>query len=218
LSFDVSLNGDTAHIDSRLFGRFNIDNMVSAIAVLVAVGDSFEAASKKLQHVKSVVGRMQFVSGNSSAPTVVVDYAHTPDALRQALLSLREHCEGKLKLVFGCGGDRDEAKRPLMGAIATELADEVTITNDNPRHESKDEIVRHIKSGMADLTRVDTVFDRKQAIEQVVVHAAPNDIILVAGKGHENYQHIGDKKEAFSDIDEIKKALICRAGEGGCEP
>ncbi|ORU94342.1 MAG: UDP-N-acetylmuramoyl-L-alanyl-D-glutamate--2,6-diaminopimelate ligase [Cycloclasticus sp. symbiont of Bathymodiolus heckerae] len=218
VSFDVSLNGNSVHIQSGLFGRFNVDNLVASIAVLIAMGRPLSDATINIQKVKSVAGRMQIVSVSYSAPIVVVDYAHTPDALKLALLSLREHCSGKLKLIFGCGGNRDEAKRPLMGAIAVELADAVTITNDNPRLESAEEIVRQIKIGMSDMSRVDVVLGRQQAIEKVILGSMRDDIILVAGKGHEDYQQIGDKKIAFSDVAEVNKVLNKLAGEDGCKP
>ncbi|ORU92975.1 MAG: UDP-N-acetylmuramoyl-L-alanyl-D-glutamate--2,6-diaminopimelate ligase [Cycloclasticus sp. symbiont of Poecilosclerida sp. N] len=218
LSFDVSLNGSSARVNSSLFGRFNVDNLALTIAALVAMGESFEDALKGVQKISSVAGRMQLVSNDKLAITVVVDYAHTPDALKLALSSLREHCKGKLKLVFGCGGDRDEAKRSLMGAVAAELADEVIITNDNPRHESAEKITAQIKSGMSAFSQVETVLSREQAIHQVIMSAGLNDIILVAGKGHENHQQIRDKKLAFSDVVEAQKALRCRAGEARCKP
>lgn len=222
LSFDLSFNGQTARIHSVLFGAFNIDNIVASIAVLIAMGDEFEVAVNKAGAIKGVEGRMQRINVEGAVPTVLVDYAHTPDALRLALLSLREHCDGMLRLVFGCGGDRDEAKRPLMGAIATELADSVVITNDNPRFESASHIAEQIKAGTQAASDLNVILDRGQAINDTIALAAKSDIILVAGKGHENYQQIQDEKIAFSDIEHVKNALKARLmeqeGGNGCKP
>ncbi len=216
LSFDVSFNGCSTHVQSALLGKFNVDNLVASMAVLMAMGCAFNEAAVKIQSVTNVAGRMQVLSAGKQAPTVVVDYAHTPDALKLALLSLREHCDGALKIVFGCGGNRDEAKRSLMGSVAVELADEIIITNDNPRFESAEKIVEQIKAGMPDESGVSVVLDRALAIQTSIMQARAGDMILVAGKGHEAYQQVGDEKIAFSDVTHVKKALACRAGEGGC--
>ena len=218
LMFDVSFNGQSARIQSSLFGAFNIDNLVATLGVLIGMGYAFDEAVRKITAVKSVSGRMQLISQETPAPTVVVDYAHTPDALKMALMSLREHCDGTLSLVFGCGGNRDEAKRPLMGAIAQQYADNVVITNDNPRFESADDIAEQIKQGMDGVVDVTVMLDRQQAIQQTITHCGVNDIILVAGKGHERYQQVGDKKLPFNDVDEVLVALKNWpvAGEGGC--
>jgi len=207
LSFDVSLNGVVVHVESNLYGSFNVENLVSTMAVIVAMGQSLETAAESIQKVSSVAGRMQLVSNDEAKPTVVVDYAHTPDALKLALAGLREHCSGQLTVVFGCGGNRDEAKRPLMGAIAAELADTVIVTNDNPRFEAAEKIATQIQSGVSDLNNVSVVLDREQAIEQAIVQSKPEDIVLIAGKGHEAYQYIGDEKIAFSDVGVAKAVL-----------
>ena len=153
---------------------------------------------------------------------MVVDYAHTPVALRLALQSLRQHCKGTLRLVFGCGGNRDEAKRPLMGAIADELADSIVITNDNPRFESAEAIAEQIKAGISHVAKLTVMLDRGQAIQQTIASAAKNDIILVAGKGHEEYQQIQNEKIAFSDVAQVKDALnasvLSEEGGHGCKP
>lgn len=224
LSFDLSLSGCTRRINSGLFGAFNIDNIVATIASLIAMGDGFEAAVAKAEKATGVDGRMQRVIAESSThvPTVVVDYAHTPDALKLALLSLREHCEGTLRLVFGCGGNRDESKRPLMGAIAAELADSVVITTDNPRFESASTIAEQIKVGVEGRADLNVILDRGEAIKQTIAMAPEDDIILVAGKGHEDYQQIKDEKITFSDVAHVKEALKSRVladeGDGGCKP
>ncbi|MEO1888714.1 MAG: UDP-N-acetylmuramoyl-L-alanyl-D-glutamate--2,6-diaminopimelate ligase [Cycloclasticus sp.] len=216
LSFSVRFDGHSVRVQSSLLGRFNVDNLVAAMATLIAMGNTLEEAAANVETVNSVAGRMQVIFTGKANPAVVVDYAHTPDALRLALLSLREHCAGRLKLVFGCGGNRDEAKRSLMGSVAAELADDIIITNDNPRFESAEKIVDQIKSGMPDESAVSVVLDRALAIQTSIMQANAGDMILVAGKGHEAYQQVADKKIVFSDIAEVKKALVCRAGEGGC--
>ena len=221
LMFEVSFNNQTACIHSALFGAFNIDNLVATLAVLVALGDSFDDAVGKVASIKGVSGRMQQVAKDQLSPTVVVDYAHTPEALKLALLSLREHCDGVLRVVFGCGGNRDETKRPLMGAIAADLADSVVITSDNPRFESAADIAEQIKKGMRSGAESSVILDREQAIRQTIETAGRSDIILVAGKGHENYQQIQANKIAFSDVTQVQEALKARlmsdAGEGQCK-
>jgi UDP-N-acetylmuramoyl-L-alanyl-D-glutamate--2,6-diaminopimelate ligase len=145
---------------------------------------------------------MQRVSGPASARhgTVIVDYAHTPDALQKALAAARAHCRGRLHLVFGCGGDRDRLKRPAMGRIAVAGADAVTVTDDNPRSEDPAAIVRDILSGITDAAaRVAVEHDRSAAIRAAIAAAAPHDVVLIAGKGHEEYQIHGTTRRAFSD-------------------
>lgn len=222
LSFELSFNGCTVQVHSELFGAFNIDNLVASTAVLIAMGDELSVAVAKVEKVKAVEGRMQRVLVEGAEPEVVVDYAHTPDALRLALQSLRQHCKGTLRLVFGCGGNRDEAKRPLMGAIADELADSIVITNDNPRFESAEAIAEQIKASISHVAKLTVTLDRGQAIQQTIASAAKNDIILVAGKGHEEYQQIQNEKIAFSDVAQVKDALnasvLSEEGGHGCKP
>jgi UDP-N-acetylmuramoyl-L-alanyl-D-glutamate--2,6-diaminopimelate ligase len=138
---------------------------------------------------------------------VVVDYAHTPDALDKALQAARVHCEGKLSVVFGCGGDRDRGKRPQMGAIAERLADRVFVTDDNPRSESSDAIIEEILAGMQQPESALVESDRRRAIQQSIQMAQPGDIVLVAGKGHEDYQLVGDQVLHFDDREEVASAL-----------
>jgi UDP-N-acetylmuramoyl-L-alanyl-D-glutamate--2,6-diaminopimelate ligase len=142
---------------------------------------------------------------------VVVDYAHTPDALRKALSAARAHCASRLRVVFGCGGDRDPGKRPLMGAIAAELADDVVITDDNPRTESPDAIVQGIVAGIPSGAPYRIEHDRARAIEDALLDARESDVVLVAGKGHEDYQIIGRERRAFSDQKVVAAALGRRA-------
>lgn len=221
LSFDVTFAAQTVSISSSLFGAFNVDNVVATMGVLIAMGSTLEESAAQVQGLKSVAGRMQTIAKDSTAPTVIIDYAHTPDALKLALQSLRAHCEGEIKLIFGCGGNRDATKRPVMGAIAAEYSDAVVISNDNPRDESAEKIAEQIKAGAPGANHLTIELDRQRAIEQTIAGASASDIILVAGKGHEEYQQIGEEKIAFSDANEARKALNKRAlaatGENGCE-
>ena len=142
----------------------------------------------------------------------MVDYAHTPDALRKALSSARAHCSGRLVVVFGCGGDRDAGKRPLMGEIAAELADDIVITDDNPRTESPDVITQGIAAGIPAGRPYRVEHDRARAIRDTVADAGANDVVLIAGKGHEDYQIVGSERRAFSDQKVVVAALAARAG------
>jgi UDP-N-acetylmuramoyl-L-alanyl-D-glutamate--2,6-diaminopimelate ligase len=150
--------------------------------------------------------------GGSNAPLAVVDYAHTPDALRKALTAARAHCSGRLVVVFGCGGDRDPGKRPLMGAIAAELADDIVITDDNPRKESPQAIAAGIAAGIPAGKPFRIELDRARAIREAIEDARPVDVVLVAGKGHEDYQIYGDERRAFSDQKVVASALATRVG------
>jgi UDP-N-acetylmuramoyl-L-alanyl-D-glutamate--2,6-diaminopimelate ligase len=150
---------------------------------------------------------MERFGGDAGQPLVVVDYAHTPRALEQVLLALRGHCRGRLWCVFGAGGDRDRGKRPLMGAVAERLADRVLLTNDNPRSEAPDAILAEIQAGMARPQAVQRMPDRAEAIHHAVGQAGPGDLVLVAGKGHEDYQQIGAERRPFSDRAQVLAAL-----------
>jgi UDP-N-acetylmuramoyl-L-alanyl-D-glutamate--2,6-diaminopimelate ligase len=183
-------------IRSMLLGRFNAYNLLACAAVLLGSGWSPEAVATALSGVQPAAGRMEVFRDGSK--TLVVDFAHTPDALEQALLALREHLAGaRLWCVFGCGGDRDAAKRPLMGAVAQRHADVVVITDDNPRHEDAQSIRSQIMAGMSGPAR--EVADRREAIQSAYDDAEAGDIILLAGKGHETTQQVGDLKLPFSD-------------------
>jgi len=210
LSIEGALGDATIH--SEWLGRFNGFNLAAAFAALRLEGLSPEAAARALEKVPPVPGRMERFGGGRR-PMVVVDYAHTPDALSQALQSLREHTSGRLWCLFGCGGERDQAKRPLMGRIAARLADEVIITDDNPRGESGEQIVADILRGAGRDARV--CRNRAEAIEQAVTRARPGDVILVAGKGHEEEQIIGQQRIRFSDRDWARHLLGSADGEGG---
>ena len=169
--------------------------------------------AETLSQLMPVDGRMNRLGGEDGSPLVVVDYAHTPDALEQALSSLRAHTAGKLICVFGCGGERDRGKRPQMAAIAERLADRVIVTDDNPRNEDGDVIVADIVEGFADTTRVLVQRDRAAAIAQALANAGADDVVLVAGKGHEPYQEIAGVRHAFDDT-AVARELLRRRPQG----
>ncbi|AKH20542.1 UDP-N-acetylmuramoyl-L-alanyl-D-glutamate--2,6-diaminopimelate ligase [Sedimenticola thiotaurini] len=206
MSLTIDSSWGQGHLSSQLLGRFNASNLLAVLAVLLYRGTPLETALEKLARVETVTGRMQRLGGGDQ-PLVVVDYAHTPDALEHALGALREHVGGRLVCVFGCGGDRDRGKRPLMGAIAERLADRVIVTDDNPRTESGDRIVTEIVAGMTDAEGVQVVRDRAEAIAISIREAQPGDLILIAGKGHETYQLVGDQVLHFSDCEQVEKVL-----------
>jgi UDP-N-acetylmuramoyl-L-alanyl-D-glutamate--2,6-diaminopimelate ligase len=193
-----------------LLGRFNAENLLAALGVLLACGIGFDTALQRLSEIEAVPGRMSGFGGAAGQPLVVVDYAHTPHALEQALTELRVHTSGQLWCLFGCGGDRDRAKRPMMGKIAQQLADHVVVTQDNPRSEDPALIVADIFGGFEDADAVAVINDRAQAIAQVIAEAKPDDVVLVAGKGHERFQIINEARLPFSDADEVQKALAIR--------
>ncbi|HET8881833.1 MAG TPA: UDP-N-acetylmuramoyl-L-alanyl-D-glutamate--2,6-diaminopimelate ligase [Solimonas sp.] len=203
LRFTVDSHLGRAQIGSRLLGRFNVHNLLAALGALVSHGIALDAAAAALERAQTVPGRIEGFRGPDAAPLVVVDYAHTPEALRQVLSAVRAHTAGRLICVFGCGGDRDRGKRPLMGAAAAELADRAIVTDDNPRSESPQAIVAEIVEGAKRLTshaaRLTIVHDRAEAIRSAVADAARDDVVVVAGKGHEDYQIYGSDVRAFSD-------------------
>jgi len=195
-----------------ILGAFNGYNLLAALGALLASGVGFDDAMQRLSLIQPVDGRMEGYGGNDDCPLVVVDYAHTPDALRAALNAIHEHAVGKIHCVFGCGGNRDRAKRPLMAKIAEQLADYVVVTDDNPRSEDSELIIADILSGFAHDNAVNVIANRAKAIAQTIAEAANNDVVLIAGKGHEKYQLIGDQQIPFSDAREVEKALAVRRG------
>ena len=202
-----------ALVKTQLVGHFNISNALGVLAVLLAKGVPLRAAIEAIEGLTPVPGRMQQVGGQD-APMVVIDYAHTPDALEKTLRTLRQVAferSGKLWCVFGCGGDRDPGKRGQMGAIA-QIADHILVTSDNPRSEDPHAIIAQIVAGMhPSSVDVQTLEDRAAAILFAIKHAAKTDLILLAGKGHEQYQEIKGKKLPFSDADHAALALAARA-------
>jgi len=185
-----------SQLHSPLFGRFNVSNLLAALTVLLNMGLPLADAVEKLGTIHAVPGRMEHF-GQPQQPSVIVDYAHTPDALEKVLLALRTHCTGTLWCIFGCGGNRDRGKRPLMGAITQRHADKIVITDDNPRRETSKAIIDDILQGCPQPTAV--IPDREQAIRYALQQAKMGDIVLIAGKGHEDYQEIGDQRYPFSD-------------------
>ena len=198
-----------AQISTALLGEFNVDNVLAVLAVLLGSGVPLPRAAAALRTLTAPSGRLEVFTA-PGAPLVVVDYAHTPDALEKALQVLRRHCSGRLTAVFGCGGDRDRGKRPQMGAVAARLADQIILTDDNPRHESGDVIVNDILAGVgAAAARVER--DRRAAIAAAIASAHAGDVVLVAGKGHESVQIVGDERRPFSDQQVVRRALEARA-------
>jgi UDP-N-acetylmuramoyl-L-alanyl-D-glutamate--2,6-diaminopimelate ligase len=210
--FDLTLASSwgQARLRVPLLGEFNVDNVLTTLAVLLAAQVPLSEALAALAQCVAAPGRMQRVTGPASARhgAVIVDYAHTPDALQKALAAARGHCEGRLHLVFGCGGDRDRLKRPVMGRIAASGADAVTVTDDNPRSEDPAAIVRDILSGITDAAaNVRVEHDRAAAIREAITAAAPRDLVLIAGKGHEDCQIHGTNRRAFSDQQVAQRVL-----------
>ncbi|ADQ83659.1 UDP-N-acetylmuramoyl-L-alanyl-D-glutamate--2,6-diaminopimelate ligase [Methylovorus sp. MP688] len=191
-------------LQASVMGRFNAYNLLAVLATLLAMDVPLEAAAQAIATLKPVPGRMEQYGGNAM-PVVVIDYAHTPDALENALQALREQTRGKLWCVFGCGGDRDAGKRPMMGAIASRLADHVVVTSDNPRSENPDTIIADITASMGRNHQI--MVDRRAAIAHAIEQAAPGDIVLVAGKGHETYQEIKGVRHPYSDVDVVTTLL-----------
>lgn len=204
-------------ICAPLIGAFNASNLLAAFTSLAALGWTFEQIAEALALVPAVPGRMEVVNvfelADVELPTVVVDYAHSPDGLQQALVSLRELTNGRLTCVFGCGGDRDSSKRAMMGRIAEKYADNIVITNDNPRTESPQKIVQQILNGVQNIDKAIIETDRRKAIFEAIKHAATNDVVLIAGKGHEHFQQLGKEKIPFSDQACSRAALQLRAAE-----
>jgi len=218
LEFDIEFEAESLKFKTEVLGSFNASNLLGVLATLLASGIAFAEAVRALQEVQSVAGRMQQIGGEGDEPLIVVDYAHTPDAMEKVLTTLREAVDagfpggkpetesGRLVCVFGCGGERDQGKRPLMGEVATRLADEAIITSDNPRGEDPDSIIRDIAVGAAANHRIEK--DRAGAIYRAIQGAHKGDVILIAGKGHETWQEAGGKKLPFSDAEVARRALM----------
>jgi UDP-N-acetylmuramoyl-L-alanyl-D-glutamate--2,6-diaminopimelate ligase len=206
ISMQIGGSFGTADLRTKLLGRFNAENSVVVLACLISLGFSLQEAASALAQCTAAPGRMEVVSAARGKPLAVIDYAHTPDALAKALGALREHCGGALWCVFGCGGDRDPGKRPIMGAIADELADEIIVTDDNPRSEDPQAITRAIAAGIT-LRSARVINDRGEAIGTALREAQPPDVVLIAGKGHEDYQIYGETRRSFSDRNEALRFL-----------
>lgn len=204
---DARVGDDNATLRAPLYGRFNALNLLAVFGVLLSLGLSVTDAARAVSGVHPVRGRMERFGGGDR-PLVIVDYAHTPDALAQILAAAREHCAGRLFCVFGCGGDRDRGKRPEMGRIAEAAADAVIVTDDNPRTEDGDAIVAEILAGVSEgAASVRVERDRAEAIALAIREARAGDVVVIAGKGHEDYQVVGTRREHFSDS-ETARALL----------
>jgi UDP-N-acetylmuramoyl-L-alanyl-D-glutamate--2,6-diaminopimelate ligase len=235
LSSDIGLEGTHAVLEDStgrieaalpLLGDFNLENMLVAAGIGRALGLDGEMIARGIAACPQVPGRMERVVGSGvSEPTVLVDYAHTPDAVDKLLRAVRPLCSGRLIAVFGCGGDRDRAKRPLMAAAVARSADIAIATSDNPRTEDPMDILVDVEAGLSGLEKVDspalfagtgrytTLPDRREAIQRAIANAEPNDTVVLAGKGHEDYQILGREKFPFDDRLEARRALIGRSAQ-----
>jgi UDP-N-acetylmuramoyl-L-alanyl-D-glutamate--2,6-diaminopimelate ligase len=205
----LALAGDfgEAILESPLWGRFNAENLVVATGILLAHGLELSQAAAALAAGTAPPGRMQVIRREGRGPEVIVDFAHTPDALEQALNAVRAHSSGRIWCVFGCGGDRDRGKRAPMGATAVSLADQVVLTDDNPRNEDPDAIVADILAGIDNASALTVIRDRAAAIAWAISGAAENDVVLIAGKGHETGQEQCGMRRPFIDAAVVRAAL-----------
>ncbi|HEY0962727.1 MAG TPA: UDP-N-acetylmuramoyl-L-alanyl-D-glutamate--2,6-diaminopimelate ligase, partial [Pseudomonadales bacterium] len=220
LVLDVTTPWGEGRIESRLFGSFNASNLLAVLATVLgceAGKQDFDAQRimRVVGELAPVPGRMEVVSGFPLA--VVVDYAHTPDGLDNALRALREHFAGHVTCVFGCGGERDRGKRPLMAEIAQRLADAVIVTDDNPRNEASTAIIADILEGFTDRAHVQVVADRARAIELAIAATPVDGVVLIAGKGHEDYQDVGGRKFPFSDVRHAQQCLRQRFAQASLQ-
>ena len=221
LAFAISYLDNVELIKTALLGHFNVSNILAAVSVLVLMGYDFNQIVEQCKKLKAVPGRMQVCRSNSpDHPIAVVDYSHTPDALENALSALKKQCKGLLVCVFGCGGNRDRKKRPLMAQAVERYSDVIVVTNDNPRYEDHNLIIDDIKKGFHSLNLDDKGVncdfaecviiepDRKKAIELAIHKSSSDDIVLIAGKGHEDYQIINGVKHHFSDVETVKAIFM----------
>jgi UDP-N-acetylmuramoyl-L-alanyl-D-glutamate--2,6-diaminopimelate ligase len=207
IAFDVKSSWGAARVESALLGRFNVSNLLGVLTTMLVSGVPFERATAALADLQPVTGRMQRLGGGGK-PLVVVDYAHTPDALEKTLVALKDVARasgGRLVAVFGCGGERDRGKRPLMGAVASRHADAITVTSDNPRGEDPAAIIAEITAAIP--VAHEAIEDRRTAIARAIASASADDVVLIAGKGHETYQEIAGRRLPFSDALEAEEAL-----------
>ncbi len=205
-TFDITYNGVTKNIRVNTPGKFTIYNILCAIGALIKIGVDFDVIVESISAIKGVRGRIESIE-NDRGIAVLVDYAHTPDGLFNICSSVREFTKGRVITVFGCGGDRDRTKRPIMADIASKLSDITIVTSDNPRTENPDEIVKEVATGIDKTKEHFIIVDRAEAIRKAIEIAKENDSVIVAGKGHEDYQIIGTTKIHFDDVEECKRAL-----------
>jgi UDP-N-acetylmuramoyl-L-alanyl-D-glutamate--2,6-diaminopimelate ligase len=210
LELQIDSSGGEALLRSPLLGEFNADNLLTVLALLLGLGVDLAAGCAALAQCRAPAGRMETLGGGE-LPLVVVDYAHTPDALQKALQALRAHTGGRLWCVFGCGGERDTGKRGAMGAIAAQLADRIVITDDNPRGEDPAAIAQAVVAGMPQSGSAEVIHDRATAIASALARAQRGDTVLIAGKGHEQTQQIGATRRPFNDLQVARAALRARS-------
>jgi len=210
IALRAEYRGETAVVRSPLLGAVNVPNLLAAIAAVLCCGHGLREIAATAGQWRAPPGRMELIPRQPHRPAVVIDYAHTPDALERALASLAPLCRGRLWVVFGCGGDRDPGKRPLMGRVAEAIADRVLITDDNPRFESPEHIAAQITEGMTG--KAEVIHDRRRAILTALTAAAAEDMVLVAGKGHEATQTVGDRVLELSDRDIVAEAPAVPGG------
>jgi UDP-N-acetylmuramoyl-L-alanyl-D-glutamate--2,6-diaminopimelate ligase len=222
VAFDVRTPRGTLRVRSPLVGRPNVYNILAAVSTAIALDVPFDAIERGVRALVGVPGRFQVVSEAADAVTVVVDYAHTDDALKNVLEVARPLTTGRLITVFGCGGDRDRTKRPLMGAVAARLSDVIVITSDNPRSEDPLRIIEDVRGGLADSERragaahrVLAIVDRREAIESAIGRAQPGDLVVIAGKGHEKVQIVGERALPFDDVAVAREVLLRRRSKRG---
>lgn len=203
---NVLWQGQQAQLQVSLLGDFNLQNVLAVLVAMLAMGKPLIECLQAIPSIRPVIGRMECFQAKAGKPLVVVDYAHTPDALSKVLTTLRHHCDNKLTVIFGCGGDRDKGKRGEMGGIAEQLADAIIVTDDNPRFENGPEIIAEI---IADIKtdKLSVIGDRENAIKHGIMTSSEQDIVLVAGKGHEDYQELQGIKYPFSDRDIVQGVL-----------
>jgi UDP-N-acetylmuramoyl-L-alanyl-D-glutamate--2,6-diaminopimelate ligase len=194
----ISSWGD-AQLQLPLLGAFNVANLLAALSAHLVQGQSFDALVTQTSSVFGVAGRMELFTCNAGRANIIVDYAHTPDALKQALIAARQHTAGKLYCVFGCGGDRDKSKRAIMGQVASECSDMVVLTQDNSRTESPENIIRDIQAGMLKNAKVHIELERPEAVKWAWQRSRPDDLILLAGKGHEDYLEINHQRLPYDE-------------------
>ncbi len=206
IQFDVVHQDRKIHLTTRLWGKFNVMNCTAAAAVALELGLDKKVVQEGIERIHQVKGRMEAINSDRGFH-VFIDYAHTPDALQNVLISVRAFTKKRLIVVFGCGGDRDKGKRPEMGKIAATLADVTFVTSDNPRSEDPEAIIQDILSGMDSLDHIHAITDRKQAIHAALDHTQEGDMVVIAGKGHEDYQIIGSKRIPFDDRVIVKEYL-----------
>ena len=209
IEFKLTWGSESLQITAPVYGDFNSENLLCVLAVMLALGNKLTDVVARISSLKPVAGRMERCSRSLNTPSVFVDYAHTPDALQRVLASLRNHCQQKLWVVFGCGGNRDKGKRPIMGEVAERWSDKVVITDDNPRFESNVQIAQEILAGCHGNKAI-LIQDRKTAIQKVIAEAERDDFVVIAGKGHENYQEIDGVQYPFNDKQIAEDALKIR--------